>query len=98
MEHHIRKVAVLGAGVMGSQIAAQLANAGIPSVLLDIVPTALTPEEQAHGLTLESPAVRNRLAQQGKQGVLQARPAALYTSAASSLITPGNLEDHLSRL
>jgi 3-hydroxyacyl-CoA dehydrogenase len=98
MEHRIRKAAVLGAGVMGSQIAAQLANAGLPSVLLDIVPTALTPQEQERRLTLESPAVRNRLAQQGKQGALQARPAAFHTLAAASLITPGNLQDHLHRL
>jgi 3-hydroxyacyl-CoA dehydrogenase len=98
MEHRIRKAAVLGAGVMGSQIAAQLANAGIPSVLLDIVPTSLMPQEQERGLTLESPAVRNRLAHQGKQGTLQVRPAALYTPAAASLITPGNLQDHLHRL
>lgn len=95
MEQRLRKVAVLGAGVMGSQIAALLANVGIPSFLLDIVPTSLTSQEQQRGLTLESLTVRNRLAQQGKQNAMQARPAALYTPTLASLITPGNLEDHL---
>ncbi len=98
MEQRMRRVAVLGAGVMGSQIAAYMANIGIPSFLLDIIPTTLTPQEQQQGLALASPVVRNRLAQQGKQGTLQARPAALYTPAAASLITPGNLEDHLDWL
>ena len=59
------KVAVIGAGVMGSGIAAHLANAGIPCLLLDIVPREVTPEEEKRGLTLESPEVRNRLALRG---------------------------------
>jgi 3-hydroxyacyl-CoA dehydrogenase len=54
----IRKAAVLGAGVMGATIAAHLANVGIPTYLLDIVPRELTPEEEKKGLTLESPEVR----------------------------------------
>jgi len=58
----IEKAAVLGAGTMGAQIAAHLANAGVPTILLDIVPRELTPEEQAKGLTLDSPQVRNRIA------------------------------------
>ena len=58
----IEKAAVLGAGTMGAQIAAHLANAGVPTILLDIVPRELTPEEQAKGLTLESKEVRNRIA------------------------------------
>lgn len=56
----IKKVAVLGSGVMGSGIAAHLANIGIPTLLLDIVPRALTKEEEAKGLTLEHESVRNR--------------------------------------
>jgi 3-hydroxyacyl-CoA dehydrogenase len=95
MEHRIRRAAVLGAGVMGSQIAAHLANVGIPSVLLDIVPTSLRAEEQQRKLTLDSAAVRNRLAQQGIQQALRAQPAAFYTPAAASRITPGNLQDHM---
>ena len=53
---------------MGAQIAAHLANAGVPTLLLDIPPRELTPEEQAKGLTLESPQVRNRIARSGFGG------------------------------
>ena len=60
--YKIKKAAVLGSGVMGSGIAAHLANIGIPTLLLDIVPKELTEEEEAKGLTLESPQVRNRFA------------------------------------
>lgn len=95
MEHRIRRAAVLGAGVMGSQIAAHLANVGIPSYLLDIVPSTLTPDEQRQGLTLEHPRVRNRLAQQGLQQAQGAQPAAFYTPTAAAMVTPGNMQDHL---
>ena len=77
MEKKIKKAAVLGAGVMGATIAAHLANVGIPSIMLDIVPNQLTPEEEKKGLTLKSPAVRNRFAITGKQNLLRARPPAL---------------------
>ena len=61
----VGKAAVLGAGTMGAQIAAHLANAGVPTLLLDIAPKKLTAEEQAKGLTLESKEVRNRIARAG---------------------------------
>src|SRR5688500_9592803 len=57
----VRKAAVLGAGTMGAGIAAHLANAGIQTLLLDIAPKELTSDEEKKGLTLESPAVRNRI-------------------------------------
>src|SRR5688500_423942 len=57
----VRKAAVLGAGTMGAGIAAHLANAGIQTLLLDIAPKELTPDEEKKGLALESPAVRNRV-------------------------------------
>jgi len=98
MDQPVRKAVVLGAGVMGSQIAAHLANVGIPSFLLDIVPTALTPQEEQRGLTLEHATVRNRLAQLGKQGALHVRPAPFYIADAAALVTPGNLDDHLTKL
>jgi 3-hydroxyacyl-CoA dehydrogenase len=50
----IAKAAVLGAGTMGAQIAAHLANAGVPTLLLDIPPGALSPDEQVKGLTASS--------------------------------------------
>src|SRR5687768_13351909 len=58
---NIAKAAVLGAGTMGAGIAAHLANAGISTLLLDIAPTELTADEEAKGLTLDSPRVRNRI-------------------------------------
>lgn len=98
MEKKIKKVAVLGAGVMGAAIAAHFANVGIPSILLDIVPNKLTPEEEKKGVTLNDPAVRNRLATLGKQNLLRARPAALAIPEFASLIEVGNFSDHLERL
>ncbi|MCW8892139.1 MAG: 3-hydroxyacyl-CoA dehydrogenase NAD-binding domain-containing protein, partial [Deltaproteobacteria bacterium] len=74
----INRVAVLGAGVMGATIAAHLANAGLEVLLLDIVPRELTPDEEKQGLNLESPQVRNRIANDGLSGLLQMKPAPLY--------------------
>jgi 3-hydroxyacyl-CoA dehydrogenase len=95
-KHRIEKVAVLGAGTMGARIAAHLANAGIPCYLLDIVPTELTPDEKRKGLTLESPAVRNRIVLAGLEGAKKSRPAAFFTPETARLVTPGNLEDNLA--
>jgi 3-hydroxyacyl-CoA dehydrogenase len=96
MDHKIKKAAVLGAGVMGSAIAAHLANVGIPSFLLDIVPQELTEAEKKKRLTLESPEVRNRFAIMGKKRVQESSPASLYWKEDAELITIGNFEDHLS--
>ncbi len=94
----IKKAAVLGAGVMGAQIAAHFANAGLPCLLLDIAPAALSPEEEAKGLTIESRAVRNRIAQAGYDGALKAKPAAYFSPELASLVTVGNFEDDLPKL
>ena len=96
MNQRIKKVAVMGAGVMGSAIAAHLANVGIPSFLLDIVPPELTEAEKKKGLTLESPEVRNRFSILGKKRVQESSPAPLYLKEDAELITVGNFEDHLS--
>jgi 3-hydroxyacyl-CoA dehydrogenase len=95
MKRRIEKVTVLGAGTMGARIAAHLANAGIPCYLLDIVPRELTPDEVRKGLTLESPAVRNRIVLTGLEAAKKARPAAFFTPETARLITPGNFEDNL---
>lgn len=79
----IKRVAVIGAGVMGSGIAAQVANAGVPVLLLDIVPP-------------EGP--RNALAQGAIERMLKADPAPFMTKKAAALVTPGNLEDDLAAL
>jgi 3-hydroxyacyl-CoA dehydrogenase len=95
MKKRIEKVAVLGAGTMGARIAAHVANAGIPCFLLDIVPTELNADEKRKGLTLESPAVRNRIVMAGLDAAKKSRPAAFFTPETARLVTPGNLEDNL---
>src|ERR1044072_8234608 len=94
----IEKAAVLGAGTMGAQIAAHLANAGVPTILLDIAPRELTPEEQAKGLTLESKEVRDRIARAGFEAAKKAKPAAFFTPERAVLVTVGNFDDDMARL
>lgn len=84
MPYQIRNAAVLGAGVMGAAIAAHLANVGIPSLLLDIVPG--------------NAQDRNIIARTGLDKTLKAKPAAFYSKRNASLITIGNVEDDLSKL
>ncbi|MGH9713680.1 MAG: 3-hydroxyacyl-CoA dehydrogenase NAD-binding domain-containing protein [Candidatus Acidiferrales bacterium] len=96
IRRRIEKVAVLGAGTMGARIAAHLANAGIPCYLLDIIPRELSPDETRKGLTLEKPAVRNRIVLAGLEAAKKARPAAFFTPETARLVTPGNLEDNLA--
>jgi 3-hydroxyacyl-CoA dehydrogenase len=83
---------------MGAQIAAHLANAGVEVLLLDITPASLTEQERAKGLTLESRAVRNRIANQGLDAASRIKPAAFFSPAKKSLITTGNFEDDLKRV
>jgi 3-hydroxyacyl-CoA dehydrogenase len=94
----ITKAAVLGAGTMGATIAAHLANAGIQTVLLDIAPKELNKEEEAKSLPLDSPVVRNRIANGGYNGLAKARPAAYMDNANASLVTVGNFEDDLAKI
>lgn len=94
----IEKAAVLGAGTMGAQIAAHLANARIPTLLLDIPPRELTPEEQKKGLTLDSKDVRNRFANAGLQGAKKSKPAAFFSQDLASLVSTGNFDDDLARI
>lgn len=98
MIQQIKKAAVLGSGVMGSGIAAHLANIGIPTLLLDIVPRELIDEEKKKGLTLEDKAVRNRISQTAIQKLLKQKPAPLTSKSNLALIEAGNFEDDLSRL
>ncbi|MBD8071606.1 3-hydroxyacyl-CoA dehydrogenase/enoyl-CoA hydratase family protein [Bacillus sp. PS06] len=98
MIQRIKKAAVLGSGVMGSGIAAHLANIGIPTLLLDIVPKETTSAEQAKGLTLQDKAVRNRLSEAALKKLVKQKPAPLTTKENLSLLTAGNLEDDLEKL
>jgi 3-hydroxyacyl-CoA dehydrogenase len=96
MKRRIEKAAVLGAGTMGARIAAHLANAGIPCYLLDIIPPELNANEKRKGLTLENPAVRNRIVLAGLEAAKRSRPAAFFTPETARLITPGNFDDNLA--
>ena len=89
----IRKVAVLGSGVMGSGIAAHVANAGIPVLMLDMVPPKPGP-----GDVVSSKAFRNKFALSGLANLRKLRPAPLYTPAALELIEVGNFDDDLARI
>lgn len=98
MVQRIKRAAVLGSGVMGSGIAAHLANIGIPVLLLDIVPRKLTDEEVKKGLTLEEKAVRNRIASTAVQKLLKQKPAPLTEKGNLERIEVGNFEDDMHRL
>ena len=80
----VRRAAVLGAGTMGSRIAAHLANAGIPVLLLDMVP--------------EGEGARNRLAQAALTALAKTKPAAFFEPSLAAMISPGNFEDDLPKL
>ncbi len=91
------KVCVIGAGVMGQGIAAHLANARIPVILLDIVPPAYTDADKALGLKEDSKAFRNKFAAGGKDAIVKSKPSLLFSKRDLSLIEVGNLEDNLNR-
>ena len=98
MNRHIKRVAVLGSGVMGSRIACHFANIGCEVVLLDIVPNEMTPDEAKKGLTLESRAVRNRIVDGALQFALKSNPSPIYRKSFASRIITGNFEDDLSKI
>ncbi|MCA0986703.1 3-hydroxyacyl-CoA dehydrogenase/enoyl-CoA hydratase family protein [Guptibacillus algicola] len=98
MSRSIHKVAVLGAGVMGSGIAAHLANVGIPSILLDVVPKEPNEKEKAKGLSIEHRSVRNRLSVDAINKLKKQKPAPLSKKDNIQLIEPGNMEDDMERL
>jgi 3-hydroxyacyl-CoA dehydrogenase len=89
----IRKVAVLGSGVMGSGIAAHVANAGIPVLMLDMVPPEAGPGEDRG-----KKSFRNKFALTGLANLKKLRPAPLYTPSALELIEVGNFDDDLARI
>ncbi|MFD1362545.1 3-hydroxyacyl-CoA dehydrogenase/enoyl-CoA hydratase family protein [Lentibacillus salinarum] len=98
MKRTIKRAAVLGTGVMGSGIAAHLANTGIPTIMLDIVPRELTRSEEKKGLTLEDPGVRNRVAADSKKALLKQKPSPVTSKESLDLIEVGNMEDDMEKL
>jgi 3-hydroxyacyl-CoA dehydrogenase len=94
----IRKVAVLGSGVMGSAIACHFANVGCKVLLLDIVPNELTNEEKVKGITPESEAFRNRIVQSSFDRSIKSNPAPLYHKDFVSRISLGNFDDDMQKI
>ncbi|MEO8796965.1 MAG: 3-hydroxyacyl-CoA dehydrogenase/enoyl-CoA hydratase family protein, partial [Polyangiaceae bacterium] len=92
MHKTIRRVGVIGAGVMGAGIAAHLANAGLQAVLLDIVPPNLTDKEKS------DPKARNKFSAGGLENAKKSRPAAFFTKGNAELVEVGNTEDDLDKL
>ena len=94
MEKMLKRAGVVGAVVMGATIAAQLANVGIETVLLDIVPPELTEDEKRKGMTEESKKFRNRFAENGLNTALKSKPASFYIPENAKRIITGNTEDN----
>jgi len=95
MTRRIKKVAIIGSGIMGSGIACHFANIGVEVLLLDIVPRELTDKEKAKGLTLEDKVVRNRLVNDALAASLKSKPSPIYSQKFASRITTGNIDDDL---
>ncbi len=98
MKRLIKKVAVIGSGIMGSGIACHFANIGVEVLLLDIVPRELTEAEQKKGLTLESKVVRNRVVNEHLANALKSKPSPIYHPKFASRITTGNTTDDLVKI
>ncbi|MCY1496812.1 putative 3-hydroxyacyl-CoA dehydrogenase [compost metagenome] len=98
MKRLIKKVAVIGSGIMGSGIACHFANIGVEVLLLDIVPRELTEAEQKKGVTLESKAVRNRVVNEHLANALKSKPSPIYSLKFADRIKTGNTTDDLSKI
>ena len=98
MKRTIKKVAVIGSGIMGSGIACHFANIGVEVLLLDIIPNQLTSEEEKKGLTLESKMIRNRLVNEHLANSLKSKPSPIYNQKFASRITTGNTTDDLAKI
>lgn len=98
MKRRIKKVAIVGSGIMGSGIACHFANIGVEVLLLDIVPRELNDKEKAKGLSLEDKVVRNRLVNDALKASLKSKPSPIYSQKFANRITTGNLEDDLHKI
>lgn len=98
MTRRIKKVAIIGSGIMGSGIACHFANIGVEVLLLDIVPRELTDAEKAKGLTLNDKAVRNRIVNSSLTNALKSKPSPIYQKRFAERISTGNLDDDLAKI
>ncbi len=95
MNRIIKKVAVLGSGIMGSRIACHFANIGVQVLLLDMVPNELTEEDKSKGWSADTPAFKNKLVQSALQNAIQSSPSPLYKKSFASRIRTGNFADNM---
>jgi 3-hydroxyacyl-CoA dehydrogenase len=98
MKRSIKKVAVIGSGIMGSGIACHFANIGLEVLLLDIIPNSLTDAETKKGLTLDDKVVRNRLVNDHLTNALKSKPSPIYHPSFASRITTGNTTDDMAKI
>ncbi len=91
----IKKVAVLGSGVMGSRIACHFAGIGLQVLLLDIAPASLTPAEEAKGVALDHPAVKNRIVNEALAAAIKSNPSPVYHKDVIKKIATGNFTDNM---
>lgn len=98
MKRAIKKITVLGSGIMGSRIACHFANVGVEVLLLDIAPKELNDEEKKKGLALDSAVVKNRIVNAALQATLNANPSPIYKKSFVSRIRTGNFTDNLKEI
>jgi len=98
MTRRIKKVAIIGSGIMGSGIACHFANIGVEVLLLDIVPRELNEKEKAKGLSLNDSLVRNRLVNEALKTSLASKPSPIYSQKFADRIKTGNIEDDLHKI
>lgn len=94
----IKKVAVLGSGVMGSRIACHFANIGVEVILLDIAPNSLNDIETKKGLTLDNPVVKNRIVNDALTFAVKSNPSPIYLKSNVKLISTGNFDDDMDKI
>ena len=92
MKRAIKKVAVLGSGVMGSRIACHFANIGVEVLLLDIVPRGLAEDQKSNK------AARNKIVNDALAFSLKSKPSPIYDKKFASLISTGNFEDDMPKI
>ena len=98
MNRSIKKVAVLGSGVMGSAIACHFANVGCEVLLLDIAPKELNEEEQKKGLALDNKLVKNRIVNSSLERAIKSNPAPLMKREFASRVSTGNFDDDMPKI
>ena len=98
MKRSIKKIAVIGSGIMGSGIACHFANIGVEVLLLDIIPGKLNDVEEKKGFTLEHKTVRNRLVNDSLALALKSNPSPIYSQKFANRISTGNTTDDMPKI